>query len=359
MERRREGPNADVLAPGETKRSVPTRFVLLGVAVLLLAVGLLFGEPVAAPAGSPELGVSPIVRRSIQEARSAPRQQVLAPGLEAPRARGTIVEDSFFSEILAREMPYAIYLPPGYETSGQRYPVLYALHGLAGYYAEWVDFGAVDVADSLFSNAKVPSFIMVFPQGDQSYWFNHPQGGDAWADYLTEEVVPLIDSRYRTIPRRAGRAIGGLSMGATGALQIALRRPDLFSVVGAHSPSFRTTPDADVFWFFSDPIYYRQYDPFVLVRTTRAAERLRIWLDVGDADPWRDRTEQFDALLTSRGIPHRFTIGQGEHEGTYWGARMADYLTFYGYALISPAGGPETLDPASVPPTRVPTRPPS
>jgi enterochelin esterase-like enzyme len=334
--------------------------VLLALAVSLLAVGLLFGEPVAQPVDSPALGVSPVVRRSIEEARRAPRQQV-APGLEAPRARGTVVEETFFSQILGREMPYAVYLPPNYETSGQRYPTLYALHGLAGYYAEWVDFGAVEVADSLFSNSKVPPFIMVFPQGDQSYWFNHPQGGDAWADYLTEEVVPLIDSRFRTTPRRVGRAIGGLSMGATGALQIALRRPDLFAVVGAHSPSFRTTPDADVFWFFSDPIYYRQYDPFVLVRTGRTAERLRIWLDVGDADPWRDRVEQFDALLTSRGIPHRFTIGQGIHEGTYWSSRMADYLTFYGYALVNPASGPgsDAVGPASATPTPIPTRPPS
>jgi enterochelin esterase-like enzyme len=64
-------------------------------------------------------------------------------------------------------MPSAVYLPPGYDESGQRYPVLYALHGLAEYYAEWVDFGAAEVADSLFSNAQVPAFLIGFSQGDQ------------------------------------------------------------------------------------------------------------------------------------------------------------------------------------------------
>ncbi|MFN8533393.1 MAG: alpha/beta hydrolase-fold protein [Dehalococcoidia bacterium] len=355
MERRRDVPAADVQVSSGVRRSIPTRLLLLGVAVILLTAGFLFGEPVAPPAGLPEIGVSPIVRRSIREALQSPRQESPLQNLDPPRARGTIVEDVFWSDSLDREMPYAVYLPPGYETSGQHYPVLYALHGLAGYYAEWVDFGATDVADSLFSNSKVPPFIIVFPQGDQSYWFNHPQGGDAWADYVTNEIVPLIDGRYRTIPRRVGRAIGGLSMGATGALQIALRRPDLFAVVGAHSPSFRTTPDADVFWFFSDPIYYRQYDPFVLVQTLRSAERLRIWLDVGDVDPWRETVEQFDALLTSRGVAHRFTIGEGDHEGTYWAQRMPDYLTFYGYALVNPSGAGEgSVNPVSTVPTRVP-----
>ncbi len=338
-------PLADVGHDGDNRRSIPAKWLLLAASLALLIIGIAFGEPVAPRGDEPQMGVSPIVRRSLADAQEAPRLEQ-STTLDPPRARGELREDSVDSAILGRELPIGIYLPPGYADSTQRYPVLYALHGLAGYYAEWVDFGAADAADSLFSNLQVPPFIMVFPQGDQSYWFNHPQGGDAWADYLTDEVIPLVDSRYRTIPRRTARAIGGLSMGATGALQFGFRRPDLFSVVGAHSPSFRNTPDADVFWFFSDPGYYATYDPFVLAQTTNSGQRLRIWLDVGDADPWRDRVEEFHQLLLNLGIAHRWSVGQGIHEGTYWGPRLPEYLTFYGYALVNqapPAATPTPL----------------
>ena len=111
-------------------------------------------------------------------------------------------------------------------------------------------------------------------------------------------------------------------------------------MVGAHSSSFRTTPGADIYWYFSDPVYYRDYDPFMLVQTGSSALQLWIWLAVGDADPWRERVEQFHQLLVSRGIPHRFSSGNGIHEGSYWSARMVEYLPFYGDALVNPVAAP-------------------
>ncbi|GIW05380.1 MAG: hypothetical protein KatS3mg060_0185 [Dehalococcoidia bacterium] len=315
------------------------RILLLATAVGLFVVGLLFGEPVAPDAAGPQRGVSPIVRRSLQEAlatRGPARVE------RAVHEHGELREETFFSATLGREVVYAVYLPPGYETSGRRYPVLYALHGVGGNHTEWVSFGVADMADALFASGETPPFIMVFPQGDQSYWFNHPNG-DRWADYLTDDVVPLIDQRYRTLPHREARAIGGLSMGATGALQLGFRRPDLFGVVGAHSPSFRTTPEGtstyepdepEVFWYFRNPADYRPYDPFELApRRAAEARRLRIWLDVGNNDPWLPTVERFHALLTQLDIPHEFSIGEGTHEMSYWGPRMGQYVAFYGLAL--------------------------
>lgn len=323
------------------RRPLGMRLMLLTMAVGLFIVGILFGEPVPPDAAGPPLGVSPVARRSLQEVLDARA----AAGAPRPTdLQGELREETFSSEILGREIAYAIYLPPGYTTSDQRYPVLYALHGVGGNHTEWISFGVADAADALLLAGEVPPFIMVFPQGDQSYWFNHP-GGERWADYVTDEVVPLIDERYRTVPQREARAIGGLSMGATGALQLGLRRPDLFGVVGAHSPSFRSSPEADdrlqldhpeVFWYFRNPAAYRPYDPFELApQQAVAARSLRIWLDVGDDDPWLPTVERFHLLLTELGIPHEFSLGSGTHEVTYWGPRMSDYLTFYGLALAA------------------------
>ncbi|MCS6801838.1 MAG: alpha/beta hydrolase-fold protein [Chloroflexota bacterium] len=308
-------------------------------AVALFLVGVLFGEPVPPDAAGPQRGVSPVARRTLQEVLEAR----YSSGAQRPADRhGELREERFFSPILGREMTYAVYLPPGYAASDRRYPVLYALHGVGGNHTEWISFGVADAADAVFAAGEVEPFIMVFPQGDQSYWFNHP-GGDRWADYVTEDLIPTIDARYRTIAHREARAIGGLSMGATGALQFGLRRPDLFGIVGAHSPSFRTTFASEdfahfeyleVFWYFRNPAGYRPYDPFELAPQQAAAARsLRIWLDVGDADIWRPTVERFHALLTQLDIPHEFSIGSGIHEFTYWGPRMVDYVTFYGRAF--------------------------
>jgi enterochelin esterase-like enzyme len=233
-------------------------------------------------------------------------------------------------------MPIGIYLPPGHDTTNRTYPVMYLLHGAAGYYAEWVDFGAAVAADSLISNALAPPFIMVFPQGDQSYWFNHPQGGEAWADYVTGEVVPWVDAFYPTLRFRNGRAIGGLSMGAVGALQIGLRRPDLFGTIGSHSPSFRNRADNEIFWYLANSVHYTAYDPFALVLTSAAKNRSKLWIDVGDKDPWRPRATEFHNALRVRGWAHQWTVGSGIHEGSYWASRMPEYLSFYAYSLSQP-----------------------
>jgi enterochelin esterase-like enzyme len=321
--------------------SWPTRFLLLGVAVALLVVGLLVGEPVAPRDDLPQRGVSPIVRRTVSEALAVPA--AMAPYLNEPTANGRVVEERFWSAALNREVIYAAYLPPGYDDGDARYPVLYALHGIGGSHVEWIEFGAPAVADSLFTTEGAPPFIMVFPQGDQSYWFNHPNG-DAWADYLVEDVIPYIDSRYRTVTAREGRAIGGISMGATGALQIALRRPDLFSVVGVHSPSLPAPHDVDfhlrdpkVFWYFADREAYAPYDPFQIAQWSPDRDGLRIWLDVGDADQWRETVELLAGVLAGEQLNHRFSIGEnGSHEHIYWIPRMPDYLNFYAFELLSP-----------------------
>src|SRR5204862_4380329 len=105
--------------------------------------------------------------------------------------------------------------------SGQRYPVLYLLHGLSGRYDEWDGYGVSEVANALSADGKFPGVIMVMPQGGLGYWLNQ-DGGTPWADYVARDLVSHVDGTYRTIPRREARAVGGLSMGAHGALQLTL-----------------------------------------------------------------------------------------------------------------------------------------
>lgn len=239
-------------------------------------------------------------------------------------------------------MPIAAFLPPGYDSNTDRYPVLYMLHGLGGTNQEWRSYGLFEVAEKLMAKGAVRPFIIVLPQGDESYWVDHAGGGPQWGRYLARDVVSEIDSRYRTLPDPADRAVGGLSMGADGSLQIALNNPDVFRIVGAHSPVLRAYEIAPA--YYGDRQYFEAHYPVELVRQkTDIARKLNIWLDVGLTDEWLTNVEAFHDELATLGIAHEWLIWRGSpttpcstatspcgHNGNYWGEHAPEYLRFYG-----------------------------
>ena len=128
---------------------------------------------------------------------------------------------TFISAALGRDMPYFVYLPVGYAESGLRYPTLYMLHGHGGSNTEWMGYGFLETADKIINAGQVPPMIIVLPQGDQSFWVNHADDGQRWGDYTAQDVVQYIDATYRTIPdaKRRGdrRPLDGCGRGdATG-----------------------------------------------------------------------------------------------------------------------------------------------
>lgn len=256
----------------------------------------------------------------------------------APPSGSQLLDRRFFSAALGREMPYFIYLPVGYAESTRRYPVLYMLHGYGGSNTEWIGYGLPEMADHMINAGEIPPMIIVLPQGDQAYWVNHADDGQHWGDYTAQDVVQYIDANYRTIPDMQHRAIGGLSMGAQGAMQLAMNYPDTFGVVGMHSPTLRDYPSmADFVGFFGDEAYFDAHDPVSLVQHyPDRARQMKIFLDVGEQDTeWHDRTASFHDLLTQLNIPHEWHTWPGVHDAVYWGGHSADYLRFYAAAFAA------------------------
>ena len=121
-------------------------------------------------------------------------------------------------------------------------------------------------------------------------------------------------------------------MGADGALQLAMRYPDVFGAAGADSPTLRAYRDAPP--FFGDEAYFDAHDPVHLALAhPDVAKTLRLWLDVGADDPWRASAEAFHQQLLAEGIAHEWHVWPGTHDSAYWSAHTADYLRFYGTAL--------------------------
>ena len=160
---------------------------------------------------------------------------------------GTIIIDSLYSERLENEFEeeptraLAIYLPPGYESSTDRYPVIYFLHGFLGNHlvAEYMK----EILDYAIESHRIRPFIMVIPDQkttyDGSFYSNSGVFGD-WEDFTAMDLVQYMDRNYRTIAQKAGRGITAHSMGGYGALKIAMNHPEIFSSVYALSPGALT-----------------------------------------------------------------------------------------------------------------------
>src|SRR5437660_6277996 len=136
-----------------------------------------------------------------------------------------------------RSQQVYVYLPPGYSRHPRkRYPVIYLLHGFPGRplaFLLTVRLGVVE--DELYAKRLAPPVILVMPFGStgtftDKEWANGVGPGEGWETFVARDLVRAIDARYRTIADASGRAIGGLSEGGYGSLNIALHHPREFGV---------------------------------------------------------------------------------------------------------------------------------
>ncbi|MBI2839595.1 MAG: alpha/beta fold hydrolase [Acidobacteria bacterium] len=163
--------------------------------------------------------------------------QVLTIDVPAPALQGSVFPNG------ARQ-PCLVYLPPSYEGTTGRYPVLYYLPGFTTSVDEYTDgsfdgFELGESMDLLIGSGVIREMIVVIPNGRNflggSFFANSPVTGD-WEDFITKDVVRFIDENYRSLGRPEARAISGESMGGFGALTIAMKHSSIFRQVYALSP---------------------------------------------------------------------------------------------------------------------------
>jgi enterochelin esterase-like enzyme len=155
----------------------------------------------------------------------------------APSLRGNLLGDSARRTV-------SVYLPPQYASQpSRRFPVIYLLHGFAADHRAFIAGAYQDLnvrvsMDSLIAAGKAQPMIVVTPNArnrfDGSFYANSLTTG-RWEDFVTRDLVPYIDRRYRTLARRTSRGIAGHSMGGYGALNVGMRNPRVFSAVYALS----------------------------------------------------------------------------------------------------------------------------
>ena len=163
----------------------------------------------------------------------------------------TALESNLVSEDTDRSI--SVYLPAGYETETSRsYPVLYLLHGFTGDHTTWYGGTASELygpegqnginikeaLDSQIRDGVLEPMIVVCADNYNSFegsWYTNSTVTGNWEDFMVQEVVAHIDSKYRTLPVPGSRGIAGHSMGAEGAMRLAMKHPDVYGLVYAMS----------------------------------------------------------------------------------------------------------------------------
>jgi enterochelin esterase-like enzyme len=329
--------------------------VILAVAGLL-AISLVSARvPAPVQAADPD-GATPLADRAATLESSPAQNNAVdqaAPAAAASTstsrpAVSRIVVGSFFSHAMQVQRSFVIYLPPSYDQAPDRsYPVLYLLHGDGGRINDWVAIGLQPKMDRAIANGMA-EMIVVMPDGsgrfgDETDWANRADGSDPIEDQVLE-LVNFVDQTYRTLTDRSDRFIGGLSSGGFGALNIALHRPDLFSVAMSFSGFIAADdPEADPGVFGDDPTYVAQNSPAALLSAQAAAGDIYYVLSGGQDDPYfQHRMAEFSAELDRLGIAHEFHVVPGGHDANAWSAGLDFGLAYVaaqiraGYGIESP-----------------------
>jgi len=259
-----------------------------------------------------------------------------------PEPRGSVLHLAFASPALGRDAVYWVYLPPGFDASGRtRYPVLYLLHGM--FRSESAYIARVDAdlaADRLIAEKKIAPLILVMPEGDSSFYVNWKADPKArWEDFIVHDLVAEVDRRFPTVADRAGRAIGGFSMGGFGAMRLAVIHRDLFSAVSSQYGAFQIAATDLPYLggklkqaFGEDPAVFQAQSPLELIASTGLQPgELAIYLDAGEDDAWAldEQAREFARRLTARGVAHTFHIFPGNHTDSYLREHIAEILIFH------------------------------
>ncbi len=255
--------------------------------------------------------------------QSESKPQWITPVVRAPRLQ----HRAFKSAAAKSKVSYFVYIPELYEQEKERrFPVLYWLHGTGGG-LQGVPY-LVTYFDTAMRLGNTPPMLVVFPNGlRSSMWCNSKDGSVPMETVVVKELVPLIDSTFRTIASREGRVIEGFSMGGYGAGRLGFKSHDIFGAVSIlaggpldlefKGPRATAKPEEreQVLQtvYGGDLEYYRAQSPWVLAEQNAAALRsgTLVRLVIGDRDDTFALSRAFSEHLTRLEIPHAYIVLPG------------------------------------------------
>ena len=263
---------------------------------------------------------------------SAWAQKVEKEATKKAKAHPTLVDVSFRSESLQREMHYRVLLPAGYERSEKHYPTLYLLHGLYGDFKNW------STLTHLAGWAEGLELVVAMPDAGNSWYVNSAtKESDKFEDYIVNDFITEVDSHFRTIRDRNARAIAGLSMGGYAAMNFSIKHPPLFSYSGAISGALDAPSGLDervsgfreglrnAFGPHGNPNRSAN-DVFLLLETADKGKLPYFYIDCGEDDIFSTANRNLAARLREKKISYEYHEMPGAHTWEYWDAAIRRFL---------------------------------
>ena len=272
----------------------------------------------------------------LRDVKSVMNTFVLDPQGDCPMAvhdvpHGEVRAVWYDSPTLKTKRRMMIYLPPGYELSRQKYPVLYLLHGTGGDETVWLEQGhAAQILDNLIAAGKAEPMIVVMPNGhtdtpaapgmgpdnNEQPTFAHKQWMEGTFESSFNDIVTWVDQNYRTRASKRYRAIAGLSMGGYHSLYISANQPDDFNYVGLFSAAIGRM----------DQGKSKIYDNLEEKLVAQFQQRPRLyWIGIGDKDFLYKDNEKFREMLDKNRLRYTYHESGAGHEWANW----RDYLVIF------------------------------
>jgi len=223
------------------------------------------------------------------------------------------VEVVHYKNSAGTEKPLHVYLPPGYATdSARRYPVLYLNHGGGENDTHWTASGHADrILDNLIAAGKARPMIIVMPHTGGVVSGTPPKLGadDACTQEYLRDLLPFVDSHYRTRPNRESRAVAGLSMGGFVTLNTGLTHLDTFGELYVFSSGY--WPDQLV-------AFKANIEPLLSDPKINERFHMPIYFGVGETDIAYLNSMKTLAVFADHGIRNFSVVSSHGHEWLNW-----------------------------------------
>jgi enterochelin esterase family protein len=243
---------------------------------------------------------------------------------------GLVSENIYFSKITNSWRRCFVYTPANYEKDSQtRYPVLYLQHGSFEDETGWATQGKANlILDNLIAAQKAVPMIIVMDNGYAAKPLKkdateaEKRWNNAFEEIMINEIIPMIDTKFRTIADREHRAIAGLSMGANQTMRIIMNNLDKFSYYGGFSgtSNYPSSDEIDVKTFMDGKFS----DGSALNKQIKV-----FWLGLGtkEPNPFPESVGAFRNMLEKQGIEYVYYESEGTaHEWLTWRRSLNEYV---------------------------------
>ena len=265
---------------------------------------------------------------SVSESNENAWSMVYVPGADFMDTKdvphGAVASVTYFSKSLGKFRRMHVYTPPGYETSSQKYPVFYLLHGAGDCDDSWTSVGRAGfIMDNLIAAKKAKPMIIVMPAGHTGpFVFGSARSlnfNDDFVKDFNSDIMPYAETHYRVIRDRQHRAIAGLSMGGDQTLEIAVPHPDEFAYVGVYSSGIiGIIPLQGLASGAAPGSSWEEQHAADLDNPAAKKDWKLFWFSTGKDDPLLATTNATVAMFQKHGFKPQFHESAGAHTWTNW-----------------------------------------